>query len=104
MVNINEPILQAAHRHSLDNRRLLANGGQCGCFHCQRTFEAGEVTHWGGRGGTTAICPYCHYDTVLSSQVDPIDANFLRQMHDRWFGGKGTPLDLTAEAPPKAAE
>lgn len=51
-----------------------------------------------------AFCPYCHYDTVLSAQVDPIDANFLHQMHDRWFGGKGTPLNLSTEAPPKAAE
>jgi hypothetical protein len=104
MVKINEPILLAAHRHSLDNRQLLASGGQCGCFHCLRTFDASEVTHWVGRGNATGLCPFCHYDTVLSSRADPIDPTFLRRMHERWFGGKLTPLDLSAKAPPKAAE
>jgi hypothetical protein len=104
MAEIDEPILQAAHRHSLDNRLLLASGGGCGCFHCLKTFDATEVTLWGGRGSATALCPYCHYDTVLSSRIDPIDPTFLAQMRARWFEGKGTPLDLSAEAPPKAAE
>jgi hypothetical protein len=102
MMKINEPMLQAAHRHSLDNRQSLAGGGECGCFHCLRTFHASEVTAWGGRGASTAVCPYCHYDTVLSGAVDPIDAGFLRQMQARWFGGRGTPLNLAATSPAKA--
>jgi hypothetical protein len=95
-------MLQAAHRHSLDNREILAAGGQCGCFHCLRTFDAGEVINWGGRGSSNAVCPHCHYDTVLSGAVDPIDGGFLRQMQARWFGGKGTPLNLSAASPEKA--
>jgi hypothetical protein len=96
MVNINEPILNAAHTHSLNNRRVLATGGPCGCFHCLKTFEANEVKQWVGKDDATALCPFCHYDTVLSSKVDPIDDGFLRRMNARWFG-KTTKLDLTAE-------
>lgn len=94
MVNINGPMLDAAHRHSLNNRQLVAAGGDCGCFHCFKTFDAEQVMHWTGKDDTTAMCPYCHYDTVLSAKVDPIDPNFLRQMRTRWFGGSGTPLKL----------
>jgi len=96
MVNINEPILNAAHTHSLNNRKVLATGGQCGCFHCLNTFEASEVKQWVGKDDATALCPICHYDTVLSSKVDPIDEAFLRRMYVRWFG-QTTKLDLTAE-------
>jgi hypothetical protein len=96
MVNISEPMLNAAHAHSMNNRQVLAAGGVCGCFQCLKSFEANEVKQWGGKENTTALCPFCHYDTVLSSKVDPIDAGFLRRMHARWFG-KSTKLDLTAE-------
>jgi hypothetical protein len=108
MVDINEPILKAEHAHSLGNRQLLAHGGKCGCFHCFKTFDASEITHWGGRDGNTALCPFCHYDTVLSSNVDSIDPGFLGRMQAHWFGGKGIPFDLNAELAtqnkPKAAE
>jgi hypothetical protein len=95
MVNIDEPTLNAAHARSMDNRQLIASGGACGCFHCLNTFDATKVTHWGGRGGKTAFCPVCHYDTVLSSRADPIDPFFLRRMNARFFGGERAKLDLT---------
>lgn len=81
---------------------MLAQGGQCGCFHCLRTFDASEVTHWGGKNSGTAFCPHCRYDTVLSAHVDPIDASFLRRMQTRWFGGQKVPLELSEK--PEAAE
>jgi hypothetical protein len=95
MADINEPILKAAHEHSMRNREVLAQGGECGCFHCLQTFDADEVIEWVD-GGATALCPRCHIDSVLSSQTDPIDPAFLRRMHSRWFE-QTAKLDLTAE-------
>lgn len=95
MVNISEHELNAAHRHSMNNRQLLASGGECGCFHCLNTFDAHEVTDWTD-DDLTALCPRCGIDAVLSSNIAPIDRAFLRRMHDFWFE-QTTRLDLTDE-------
>ena len=84
MVNISERELKAAHRHSMNNRQLLASGGECGCFHCLKTFAANEVTDWSD-DDLTALCPRCGIDAVLSSNIDSIDRVFLQRMHDFWF-------------------
>jgi hypothetical protein len=77
-------MLTAAHSHSVYNRRLLEQGGECGCFHCLKRFDAGQVTQWGDENNT-ARCPYCSYDTVLSAKADPIDDVFLKRMQQWWF-------------------
>ena len=79
-----DPMLQAAHHRSLNNRQLLSDGGECGCFYCLNTFDAGEVTHW-VHDGSTALCPRCHIDSVLSSKMDSIVPTFLRRMHELLF-------------------
>lgn len=84
MPNIDDAMLEAAHRHSYRNRALISAGGVCGCFYCRRTFDASRVQQFVD-DGQTALCPYCGVDAVLSATVDPIDANFLRQMHRRFF-------------------
>jgi hypothetical protein len=95
MADINEPILIAAHEHSMNNRQLLVAGGLCGCFYCLHTFGAEEVSEWID-DGRTALCPRCHVDAVLSSQVDPVDPTFLKRMHARWFE-RSDKLDLSQE-------
>lgn len=90
-----EPPLEAAHRRSFRNRQLLAEGGECGCFYCLKTFDASEVTAW-VHGDSTARCPHCGIDTVLSSRTDSIAPAFLQLMHARWFG-RTIQLDLSAE-------
>jgi NAD-dependent SIR2 family protein deacetylase len=84
MVSISERKLNAAHRHSLNNRHLLASGGKCGCFHCLKMFDASDVTEW-VHDDLTALCPRCGIDAVLSSKFDSIDPAFLHRMHDFWF-------------------
>jgi hypothetical protein len=78
------PTLDEAHLRSLNNRQVLAGGGKCGCFHCLATFDADQVTEWVDEG-STALCPRCHIDTVLSARADSIDQMFLRRMRDFYF-------------------
>ncbi len=77
--------LHAAHARSLNNRSVVEAGGPCGCFYCLAIFDASEVVEWVDACEATALCPRCQIDTVLSSRTDPIDAGFLRRMHDHWF-------------------
>jgi hypothetical protein len=76
--------LAAAHSRALYNRRLLANGGECGCFHCLRRFDARDVTQWSD-ANQTARCPHCGMDTVLSAKADPIDDIFLKRVQQYWL-------------------
>ena len=82
-----DPMLKAAHDHAFDTREAVNAGGACGCFCCLRTFPAIEITHWQDNNNT-ALCPYCHTDSVLSGNVDPIDQTFLTRMHKAWFDRK----------------
>ncbi len=79
-----EDALTQAHEHSMHNRPFLTDQVRCGCFHCQQTYTANEIVDWTD-GGQTAICPRCGVDAVLSAQTDPLTADFLAEMHERWF-------------------
>ena len=83
--------LVEAHRAAKGNKADLAKSGRCGCFYCLSVYDPSEIVRWVD-SGRTAICPKCSIDSVLASfsptsesgwPVD--DANFLGQMHARWF-------------------
>jgi len=76
--------LRTAYNRCIHNRRLLANGGQCGCFHCLKIFDVCEVVKWAD-DGITALCPHCGIGAVLSEKADSIDPWFLRRMQTFWF-------------------
>ena len=98
-------MLTAAHGRSFHNRRLLANGGECGCFYCLKRFDASEVTQW-RHDENTALCPYCGFDTVLSKKADPIDDLFLKRMQQHWllrFGRRHGPRLGPAPSQPTPA-
>jgi hypothetical protein len=86
--------LRVAHGRCLHNRRLLANGGRCGCFYCLKTFDAKDVIEWVDKG-LTARCPHCGIDAVLSEKADPIHPWFLKRMQAFWFTSRKIPLPDT---------
>lgn len=90
--------LKFAHGYSIGNRRLIEQGGPCGCFYCLKTFDAGAVIHWvdpaDDDDGQTALCPHCGIDAVLSAKAAPIDDLFLRRMNARWFSVVGRRVRL----------
>jgi hypothetical protein len=77
-------MLDEAHVRAFANHTQLAADDKCGCFYCLEVFDAREIKRWVD-DGTTALCPRCSIDAVLSSKTDRIDQTFLQRMHDHWF-------------------
>ena len=76
---------ESAHGHSSNNRQEIEGGEKCGCFYCLCVFDKSDITDWVD-GGTTALCPFCGIDSVLSDESGfPITKEFLEEMKDHWF-------------------
>lgn len=97
-----ENVLIQAHKRSMHNRPLLSGQVRCGCFHCQQVYAADEITDWTD-DGQTALCPRCGVDAVLSARADPLTADFLARMHDRWFKQEVHLAPAKEAAPPPAS-
>ena len=71
--------LLAAHKHCSHNREALIRSGKGACFYCFRDFATEQIVKWVD-GGSTALCPFCEIDSVLSSSTQTTDQQFLRTM------------------------
>jgi hypothetical protein len=79
-----------AHTHSTNHRAEIEGSEICGCFHCCRTFQPGEIREWVDSDadgiGQCALCPYCGIDSVIGSLSGyPVEREFLRAMERYWF-------------------
>jgi hypothetical protein len=87
---LSDPPHVAAHSHSIRHRQEIAGSHTCGCFYCLAVFTPDEIESWIDEEngvGQTALCPRCRIDSVIGSAAGfPITADFLSQMHRRWFG------------------
>ena len=81
------------HALSFENEELVKKSNTCGCFYCGRIFNSTEVIDWcEDANARTAICPYCHIDSVLKESQDgsyELSKELLFEMNQRWFGGHG---------------
>ncbi len=82
--------LESAHRYSSGHREEVLASESCGCFYCRETFPPSEIEEWIDEVdgvGTTALCSRCGIDSVIGSRSGfPLTPEFLREMHDYWFG------------------
>ncbi len=77
--------IQEAHVHSSKHRFEILTSTLCGCFYCEKTFQADEIVDWTD-DDQTAQCPKCGIDSVIGSASGfPINAEFLHQMREYWF-------------------
>ena len=60
--------IKKAHIYCRTNRKILTKSSRCGCFYCLKIFEPKEIKDWCDNG-TTAICPYCGIDSLLSKKT-----------------------------------
>jgi hypothetical protein len=74
-----------AHVHSSKHRAEISSSIICGCFYCEKTFQAREIVDWTD-DGQTALCPKCGIDSVIGSASGfPVTQEFLHQMCEHWF-------------------
>ena len=79
-------IYKQAHDCSIRNKEQLEKSEKCGCFNCGEIFPPSEITDYVSDGEPTALCPYCHTDSVIGDAAGfPITPKFLREMNKRWF-------------------
>ena len=81
-----------AHGESRLNRGQIEASHLCGCFCCESTFKATDITEWSDANQPqeywTANCPLCHVDSVIGDSSDfEISEIFLAQMKQYWFDG-----------------
>lgn len=85
------PDLIEAHRRCVNHRETVCQADRCGCFYCLAQFDPSEIIDWIDpasddlQSGNTALCPRCGIDSVIPLDAD-MDASFLQQMRDYWFG------------------
>lgn len=86
--------LHALHRRAFKNRSEIESSVECGCFSCQNFFKPDEIKNWcdpdssdrDHSKGTTALCPRCGIDSVLSSGVEgELTPLLLKVMHFMYF-------------------
>lgn len=74
-------------RHpNIRERQEGIRASKCGCFYCLAIFPGVEITQWIDEG-TTAICPKCGIDSVLSEyERYDICESSLKKRHQASFG------------------
>ena len=81
-----EDRLKQIYSHSKNNYTQVKNGKVCGCFCCQKIFDANKVKNYLNDSLKTAICPFCGVDAVVA-QTDKIiiDAKILCELNKKYF-------------------
>ena len=77
-----------AHSKSFKNFEAVKRSKKCGCFYCEKIFDADEVVDFVTErdGDKTAICPYCGVDSVIQDADVEITSDLLAKMYAEWFG------------------
>jgi len=78
----------AEHRKSFKNFEEVKHSQKCGCYNCEKIFDATEVDEFVTErdGSKTALCPYCGIDSVVQDSNVEITPELLATMNKEWFG------------------
>ena len=78
-----------AHQYCTNNREAIEKSKIYGCFYCLKIFNAKEVDDWIDKDedgvGKTALCPYCHIDSLIGDFNISVDEPFLKKLKSYWF-------------------
>lgn len=75
-------------KHRTFNREEIIRSNKCGCYYCERIYNASEIEEWLERDAKqTAICPYCGQTFVLgdASGLPIYDFDFIDGMNNDWL-------------------
>lgn len=87
-MEINETIYTYCNR----NKKLLKRYENCTCLYCGRSFDYKEINLYTD-DNQTAICPFCHIDSVVPTKVDngvdkyKITKEIQEKIKKFYFGG-----------------
>lgn len=82
--------LEAAHKHSIFNKKEILKSDLCCCFYCLKNFKSNEIAEWTDTDNSkdeTALCPLCEIDSVIGDKSGfPVtDKIFLNDMYSFYF-------------------
>jgi len=72
--------IHEAPKLSMHNKTLLQHHPTVSCYGCLKIFPTKEIKEWTDKN-TTAICPYCHCDTIIP-RCEP---NALKEIKNYWL-------------------
>jgi hypothetical protein len=75
------------YKKSFKNFDAVKQSTKCGCFNCEKIFDASEVVDFVTEedGQKTALCPYCCIDSVIQDANTDLTPELLSKMHAEWF-------------------
>ncbi len=79
--------IKSAAKIAFNNRKSLQASSQCGCYYCLTIFTPDKITEWTDEK-QTAICPFCHVDSVIPDDIQELTKTILQETHNYWFKPK----------------
>lgn len=77
-------LMNAINCHTRHNSEEIKQSKQCGCSYCWRIFPPSAVTAYDPNEDDTALCPYCHSDSVIGDASGyKITRRFLWKVYNR---------------------
>lgn len=74
---------------SFKNRKKIDLSKKCWCYYCLKQFSSDKITEWWDEDengvGQTAVCPFCHIDSVIGDSEADITEELLLDMRKHWF-------------------
>ena len=73
---------------SVNNRDELLEAKHCGCYYCEKEFDVKMIKVWTD-DGFTAVCPYCHVDSVIPLPASKTNSKkLLHNLYKEYFTKK----------------
>ena len=58
----------------------IKNTKECVCFNCCKTFKPSEIKEWVDDSVSTARCPYCGLDSVITTDYPFMDTEEKKKL------------------------
>ena len=86
-----EAQLKKLAKKSVNNWASVENqkekNGNVWCYYCVKTYPATEISKYNdmiiNKRESTALCPYCGYDGVITESVTK---DIVEELHNKYFG------------------
>jgi hypothetical protein len=86
-MTLSQTELKTLHKLCFQNKHLIQDAKQAGCFCCLEVFPTGSIHEWLlDQLSQTACCPHCGVDSVLADDENfKLSQDLLKQMQTRYF-------------------